>query len=367
MSAPPRNAPPRNAPIAILDRDGTLVVEPPGEQIDAVDQVQLADGVVTALAELVARGYRLLVVTNQDGLGTPGYPRSRFDAVEAFLADVFHSQGIVFEAVLVCPHREEERCRCRKPEPALVDDWLRGQAIDRERSAVVGDRESDLELARRLGLRGFRVAARGDAEHGWPRVVRRLLDGDRRGAIERATNETAIRVRIDLAAARPVAIATGIGFLDHLLEQLAAHGGFALELAAEGDLEVDSHHTIEDVALALGEAFRRALGTKLGIRRYGFTAAMDESLARVALDLSGRPYFHFRGRFAGERVGAFPTLMAPHFLRSFSTALGAALHVEVDGEDDHHRLEACFKALGRALRDASRVEGAELPSTKGIL
>lgn len=361
------NAPPMNAPMAIVDRDGTLLVEPPGGQIDAIDQVQLADGVVGALGELVARGYRLLVVTNQDGLGTPAYPRSRFDAVEAFLAGLFGSQGIVFESVLVCPHREEDRCRCRKPEPALVDDWLRGRTIDRERSAVVGDRESDLELARRLGLRGFRVAARGDAEHGWPRVVRRLLDGDRRGAVERTTNETAIRVRVDLAAGRPVAVATGIGFLDHLLEQLATHGGFALELAARGDLEVDAHHTIEDVALALGEALRAALGTKHGIRRYGFTAAMDESVARVALDLSGRPYVRFCGRFSGERVGAFPTAMAPHFFRSFSTALGAALHVEVDGEDDHHRLEACFKAVGRSLRDACRIEGVDLPSTKGIL
>jgi imidazoleglycerol-phosphate dehydratase/histidinol-phosphatase len=356
-----------SAPVAILDRDGTLVVEPPGEQLDAVADVRLADGVMPALGELVQRGYRLIVVTNQDGLGTRDYPRARWDAVQAFLGDLFASQGIAFESVLVCPHRPADRCRCRKPEPALVDDYLRGQEIDRARSAVVGDRDSDLELARRLGLRGFRVAARGDAAAGWPSVVRRILDGDRRGEVDRRTNETAIRVRVDLAAERPVAVATGIGMLDHLLEQLAFHGGFALELRAAGDLGVDAHHTVEDVGLALGEAIRKALGAKRGLARYGFVAAMDESMARVALDLSGRPYARFRGRFAGERVGELPTALAPHFFRSLATTLGAALHVEVTGEDDHHRLEACFKGVGRALRQACRLDGSTLPTTKGTL
>ena len=356
-----------SAPVAILDRDGTLVVEPPGEQIDAPAQVRLADGVVRALGELVDRGYRLLVVTNQDGLGTRAYPRSRWNAVQACVEDLFTSQGIQFEAILVCPHRPAARCRCRKPEPALVDDYLRGSDFDRARSAVVGDRATDLELARRLGLRGFKVAARGDAAHGWPRVVRRILDGDRRGEFDRRTGETAVRARVDLGAERPVEVSTGLGLLDHLLEQLAAHGGFALELAARGDLEVDAHHTVEDVALALGGALRNALGGKRGLARYGATVAMDESVARVALDLSGRPYARFRGRFAGERVGALPTSLAPHFFRSLATALGAALHVEVRGEDDHHRLEACFKGVGRALRQACRVEGATLPSTKGVL
>ena len=356
-----------SAPVAVLDRDGTLVVEPPGEQLDRVEQVRLAAGAVRALGELADRGYRLIVVTNQDGLGTRTYPRARWEKVQAFLEDLFASQGIRFEAVLVCPHRPAARCRCRKPEPALVDDYLRGQEIDRARSVVVGDRESDLELARRLGFRGFRVAARGDEAHGWPRVVRRILDGDRRGEVARRTNETEIRAVVDLGAERPVAVATGIGLLDHLLEQLAAHGGFALELAARGDLRVDAHHTVEDVALALGEAFRRALGGKRGIGRYGFTAAMDESVASVALDLSGRPYARFRGRFAGERVGELPTALAPHFFRSLASGLGAALHVEVRGEDDHHRLEACFKGVGRALRQACRVEGSALPSTKGVL
>ena len=356
-----------NAPVVVLDRDGTLLVEPPDEQVDALAKVRLADGVVPALRELDARGYRLLVVTNQDGLGTDGYPRRTWDEVEAFLADLFASQGIRFEAVLVCPHRAGDGCRCRKPEPTLVDDFLRGQAVDRSRSAVVGDRASDLELARRLGWRGFRVAARGDAEHGWARVVKRILDGDRRAEVERVTNETAVRVRVDLAGDGPAAIATGIGYLDHLLEQLAAHGGFELAVSARGDLHVDAHHTAEDVALALGEALRRALGERRGIARYGFIAAMDDSVATVALDLSGRPYARFRGRFAGERIGALPTALVPHLFRSLATTLGASLHVAVRGEDDHHKAEAAFKAIGRALRQAVRLEGAGVPSTKGVL
>jgi len=356
-----------SAPVAVLDRDGTLVVEPPDEQVDALAKVRLADGVVPALRELVTRGYRLVVVTNQDGLGGAGYPRAAFDEVEAHLADLFASQGIRFEAVLVCPHRAGDGCRCRKPLPALVDDYLRGQTIDRARSAVVGDRDSDLELARRLGLRGFRVTARGDAEHGWERVARRILDGDRRAEITRTTNETSVRVRIDLAGDRPAAIATGIGFLDHLLEQLSLHGGFELAVSAQGDLHVDVHHTVEDCALALGEALRRALGERRGIGRYGFTTAMDDSVATAALDLSGRPYARFRGRFAGERVGELATTLVPHWFRSFATALGVTLHVAVRGEDDHHKAEAAFKAVGRALRQAVRLEGGGLPSTKGVL
>lgn len=356
-----------SAPVAILDRDGTLVVEPPDEQIDALGKIRLADGVVPALRELVERGYRLLVVTNQDGLGSASYPRAAFDEVEAFLADLFASQGVRFETVLVCPHRAADGCRCRKPEPALVDDYLRGQAIDRARSAVVGDRDSDLELARRLGLRGFRVAARGDAEHGWARVVRRILEGDRRAEVERTTNETAVRARVDLAGDRPASIATGVGFLDHLLAQLAAHGGFELAVAARGDLDVDVHHTVEDVALVVGEALRRALGERRGIARYGFTTAMDDSVAAVALDLSGRPFARFRGRFDGERIGALPAALVPHWFRSFATALGATLHVAVRGEDDHHKAEAAFKATGRALRQAMRLDGSGVPSTKGSL
>jgi imidazoleglycerol-phosphate dehydratase/histidinol-phosphatase len=356
-----------SAPVAVLDRDGTLVVEPPDEQVDALAKIRLADGVVPALRELVERGYRLLVVTNQDGLGDPGYPRVAFDEVEAHLADLFASQGIRFEAVLVCPHRAGDGCRCRKPEPTMVDDYLRGQTVDRARSAVIGDRDSDLELARRLGLRGFRVVARGDAELGWPRVVRRILDGDRRAEVERVTNETAVRVRIDLAGDGPASIATGVGLLDHLLEQLALHGGFELAVTARGDLHVDVHHTVEDTALAVGEALRQALGERRGIARYGFTTAMDDSVATVALDLSGRPYARFRGRFGSDRVGELPTALVPHWFRSFATALGATLHVAVRGEDDHHKAEAAFKAAGRALRRAVRPEGRGVPSTKGSL
>jgi imidazoleglycerol-phosphate dehydratase/histidinol-phosphatase len=358
-----------SVPVLFVDRDGTLIVEPPDEQVDALAKVRLADGVVPALVELAGRGYRLVMVTNQDGLGGPGYPREGWDEVETWLEDLLASQGIRFDAVLVCPHRAGEGCACRKPSTRLVDDWLRagGTELDRARSAVAGDRDCDLELAGALGLRGFRVAARGDAELGWSRVARRILAGDRRAERRRRTRETEVTVAIDLAADGPVEIATGLGFFDHMLEQLATHGGFAAAITARGDLEVDEHHTVEDVALALGEALRAALGTKRGIARYGFTAAMDESAATVALDLSGRPLARFRGRFARERVGELPTELVPHFFRSLATGLGAALHVTVRGDNDHHRIEACFKAVGRALRQTVRLEGSALPSTKGML
>ena len=354
-------------PTLFIDRDGTLVEEPPDQQVDRLDKIRLMPGVMAALARLRAAGYRLLMVTNQDGLGTPALPEAAFRAAHDFILALFASQGIEFAAVLICPHREADRCDCRKPQTRLVDRYLAQAPMDPARSAVIGDRASDLELAANLGIRGFRVAPGDGADCGWPSIARSLCERHRTAQVTRRTRETEVRVQLDLNAEGPVRIATGIGFFDHMLEQLARHGGFALELETAGDLGVDEHHTVEDSALALGQALRAALGEKHGLARYGFLLAMDEAAAQVALDLSGRPYFLFEGHFTREAVGGLPTELVPHFFRSLADALGCALHLSVRGENSHHMVESCFKGVGRALRQALRVDGTAVPSTKGVL
>jgi imidazoleglycerol-phosphate dehydratase/histidinol-phosphatase len=321
--------------------------------------------VFAALAELKKRGLRLVMVTNQDGLGTPSFPRPTFEAPQEFILQAFRSQGIEFDAVFVCPHLQADGCECRKPRTGLVEDFIRDSDVDPEGSAMIGDRETDLEFARNLGLRGLLVRKNGSDSETWPEVVRSLTA--RRAHIERRTKETNIKVTVGLDATAPIRVATGIGFFDHMLEQLAKHGGFAMELTAQGDLQIDEHHTVEDCALALGEALRRALGTKVGIARYGFLLPMDEAEAKVAIDLSGRALARFEGRFNREQVGGLPTELVPHFFHSLAESLGAAVHVSVTGENTHHMIEACFKGVGRALRQAFRRESDELPTTKGVL
>jgi len=353
------------APTLFLDRDGTLIEEPEDRQVDSLSKVRFMPGVFAALKEISERGYTLVMVTNQDGLGTQRFPRPAFEQVQSFVVDAFKSQGIDFDAVFVCPHLPAEDCPCRKPKTALLAKYLLERPIDRDASAVIGDRDTDLELAANLQLRGFTVRRHGPAEHSWPQVARALLA--RRAETRRETRETRVYARVNLDCATPVSIATGIGFFDHMLGALATHAGFSLELSCRGDLEVDEHHTVEDSALALGQTLRKALGSKAGITRYGFLLPMDESEAVVAVDLCGRPFAKFDGRFERESVGAFPTELVSHFFRSLSEGLGAAIHVTVRGENTHHMIEACFKGVGRSLRQALRREGQELPSTKGVL
>ena len=348
-----------------IDRDGTLVEEPPDEQLDTLEKVRFLPGVFAALTQLTRRGYRLVIVTNQDGLGTQSFPRPVFERVQQFILDAFSSQGIEFDAVFVCPHLQTDGCACRKPRTGLVEQYVRDRGVDLGSSAVIGGRDTDLEFAANLGVRGLRVRRQGTTAETWPTVVQDLTA--RRARVERRTKETNIDVRVNLDASAPLKANTGIGFFDHMVEQLAKHGGFSLELTCEGDLRVDEHHTVEDCALALGEALRRALGAKAGIARFGFLLPMDEAQAQVAVDLSGRAFAQFSGRFNREAVGGLPTELVPHFFRSLAETLGAAIHISVTGENTHHMVEGCFKAVGRALRQAFRREGEELPSTKGVL
>ena len=379
--------------ILFVDRDGTLIEEPADQQVDSLEKFALVAGVIPALLRLRDAGYEFVMVSNQDGLGTDSFPREDFEGPQRLLLQVLGSQGIVFREVLVDPHHEGDPAgmHTRKPAIGMALHYLRDRRVDLERSAVVGDRETDLEFARRLGVRGFRLDG-GACD--WAAVAHALCDAPRTAAVERRTRETCIEVAVDLDREAEPRVATGLAFFDHMLEQLGKHGGFALSLRCEGDLAVDEHHTVEDCALALGQALRQALDDKRGIVRYGSGDAgadvdgdddaadaaagdqprsrsvalvMDEARADAALDLGGRPWLVFEGRFPRERVGDLPTELVPHFFRSLCDAAGISLHLSVRGDNAHHMVEACFKAVARALRPALRREGSTLPSTKGVL
>ena len=353
--------------ILFLDRDGTLNQEVADEQVDSLAKVRLMPDVMAALLELQRAGFAFVMVTNQDGLGTANFPRESFEPAHRFILDLFSSQGIEFEAVCICPHFKHENCVCRKPKLGMIEEFLAANEIDKQHSFMIGDRDTDLEFAANLGIQGLRIRLGGDPGEAWPAIAARILGQARRARTHRKTKETDVTVDVDLSREGPSSIATGLGFFDHMLEQIAKHGGFALNLKCSGDLRIDEHHTVEDCALALGAALREALGDKRGIARYGFLLAMDEAEAQVALDLSGRAFFVWDGKFNRERVGELPTELVPHFFRSLSESLGAALHVSVHGENSHHMIESCFKAVGRSLRQAIRLESTELPSTKGVL
>jgi len=353
-----------NRKILFVDRDGCLIVEPIDEQIDSYEKLSLMPGVIAALQRIVAAGYELVMVTNQDGLGTERFPQEHFDGPHDLLMRIFGSQGIRFREVLIDRSFSHEGLDTRKPGIGMMRQYLADDGWTRAESAMVGDRETDLQFAANMGVRGFRVGREGVS---WDELAHQLLDRPRAAEIVRNTKETRITVRVDLDRASEPVVHTGLGFFDHMLEQIGKHGGFSLQLTCDGDTKVDEHHTIEDCALALGQALRQALGDKRGIGRYGFTLPMDESLASAVLDLSGRPYFVFDGQFPRERVGDIPTELVPHFFRSLCDTLGANLHLSVKGENAHHMVEGCFKVTARVLRQAIRREGNELPSTKGTL
>jgi len=353
--------------VLFIDRDGTLIEEPEDFQVDSVAKVRLVGGVIPALLELSQHGYRFVMVSNQDGLGTSSFPQEEFAAAQEHTLQLFTSQGVTFDEIFICPHLPEDNCECRKPRSGLLTRYLAATDIKLSQSAVIGDRATDMELASRIGVRGLLVNSDDSAAMSWQQIVELLCHADRVARVERVTNETRISVTVNLDSAKTIEINTGIGFYDHMLEQVAKHGGFGLVMNCEGDLHVDEHHTVEDTAICLGNALREALGNKFGIGRYGFLLPMDESEAKVALDLSGRAAFQFDADFPRDNVGELSTEMVEHFFRSLAESLGAALHIEVRGENTHHMVEACFKSVGRALRQAITRDGTELPSTKGAL
>jgi imidazoleglycerol-phosphate dehydratase/histidinol-phosphatase len=352
--------------VLFIDRDGTLIEEPADKQVDALHKVRLVTGVISALQRLRDLGYRFVMISNQDGLGTSSFPQSDFEVCQDHTLALFASQGILFDEVLICPHWEDDGCDCRKPRTGLLTRFLANTDLDMASCAVVGDRGTDIQLAEALGIPGFQIN-NGEPPLSWDDICNALVPGARTGEFARITNETSIRAAVNLDASTPLLVDTGIGFYDHMLEQIAKHGGFSLNVRCDGDLNIDEHHTVEDTAICIGNALRIALGNKRGIARFGFQLPMDESEASVSLDLSGRPFSKFSGDFPRDHVGQMPTELVPHFFQSLADSLGAALHVSVTGSNSHHMVEACFKALGRALRQAIRLESDELPSTKGVL
>jgi imidazoleglycerol-phosphate dehydratase/histidinol-phosphatase len=351
--------------ILFIDRDGVLIGEPADKQIDSLAKFSLEPGVVPALTRLRDAGYGFVMVSNQDGLGTESFPEEQFRPLQDLLLGVLASQGIEFEAVRICPHKPAEGCECRKPRVGLVLDYLRATDWDRAAARMIGDRETDMEFAANLGIAGTRY---NRDTLGWAEIARSIVEAPRRATMARKTRETQINVSVDLDATGPCEFGTGIGFFDHMLDQIARNAGISIQVQCKGDLQVDEHHTVEDVALALGATLRKAIGDKRGIGRYGFVLPMDDARAEVAVDISGRAWLVFEGKFPREAVGTLPTELVEHFFHSVADSLGATVHMRVKGENTHHMIEALFKAFGRALRPAlARTAGGDVPSTKGVL
>ena len=327
-----------------------------------VAELKLVAGVIPALLKFSAAGFEICPSTNRRGL-TEAELNQATEA-DNFVVQLLRSQGINIGTVRVCAHDTDAECTCRKPGVGLITDLLAG--LDRRTSIVVDADTSSQQFALNIGV-PFQLLDTQSSADPWQPVAHRVLDKPRQTSVHRKTRETDINVTIDLDDSADPRVSTGLPFFDHMLEQLGKHGGIALDIQCSGDLEIDEHHTIEDVALATGAALREALGDKRGINRYGFVLPMDEARAEVSIDLGGRPFLVFAADFPREEIGGMPTELVEHFFRSFSEALGASLHVTVRGDNTHHMIEACFKGLARAIRMATQRSGDALPSTKGVL
>ncbi len=353
--------------ILFIDRDGTLIKEPYDEQIDSFEKLCFVPGVMHGLG-IISRelDFKLVMVSNQDGLGTDSFPEDTFWPVHNFVLQTLAGEGITFDDILIDRHFPEDNHPCRKPGTGMLKDYIDNEAYDLSNSYVIGDRESDRQLAHNLGCKALIL---GDDGLDWVRIAELLFAGERKASVTRITKETNIRIELDLDGHGHCDISTGLGFFDHMLEQIGKHGGMNLLIHTDGDLHVDEHHTIEDTALALGECILKALGDKRGIERYGYTLPMDDCLCSVALDFGGRPWLVWDVEFKRERVGDVPTEMFLHFFKSLSDAAKMNLNIKAEGTNEHHKIEGIFKAFARSLRMAVKrdIYHFDLPSTKGML
>lgn len=363
-----------------IDRDGTIVIEPPEDyQLDSLEKLEFYPGVFQWLAKIAAElDYELVMVTNQDGLGTDSFPEDTFWPAHNKMLKAFENEGIIFSDILIDRSFPEEKLPTRKPGTGLMKKYMSGD-YDLKNSFVIGDRLTDIELAKNLGAKGIFIAPSDinafDKEvqvlqtTSWKSIYEFLKGGKRVGSVKRTTHETDIDITLKLDGTGKTNIDTGIKFFDHMLDQLGKHGLLDLNIKVKGDLEVDEHHTIEDTAIALGEAFAQAVGNKMGMERYGFCLPMDDCLAQVGIDFGGRNWIEWDAEFKREMVGKMPTEMFYHFFKSFSDASKSNLNIKAEGVNEHHKIEAIFKAWAKAIKMAVKrdVEKMILPSTKGML
>ncbi len=368
--------------VLFIDRDGTLILEPADEQIDSLEKLEFYPGVFTWLSKIVSEtDYELVMVTNQDGLGTDRFPEDTFWPAHNKMMKAFENENIKFTQVLIDKSFPSENKPTRKPGIGMLTAFLSGD-YDLKNSYVIGDRLTDIELAKNLGSKGILIndgslTSKAKEKNldtfceltttDWKDIYKLVANPERKASITRKTKETDIKIDINLDGNGQSKISTGIAFFDHMLDQLSRHGNIDLTIETKGDLHIDEHHTIEDTALALGEAFINALGNKRGIERYGFCLPMDDCLAQVAIDFGGRPWLVWEAEFKREKIGEMPTEMFYHFFKSFSDTAKCNLNMKAEGTNEHHKIEALFKAFAKAIKMAVKKEGNQLPSTKGVL
>ena len=369
--------------VLFIDRDGTLVIEPPVDyQLDSLEKLEFYPKVMRNLGFVRSKlDFEFVMVTNQDGLGTSSFPEETFWPAHNLMMKTLEGEGITFDDICIDRSFPEENAPTRKPRTGMLTKYIDNPDYDLAGSFVIGDRPTDVELAKNLGCRAIFLqdddsllsdelkAVCALATRDWDKVAEFLFAGERRATIRRTTKETDILVEVDLDGSGQCNIATGLGFFDHMLEQIGKHGGMDLTIRVDGDLHVDEHHTIEDTALALGECLYQALGSKRGIERYGYSLPMDDCLCAVCLDFGGRPWLVWDAEFHREKIGEMPTEMFLHFFKSLSDAAKMNLNIKAEGQNEHHKIEGIFKALARALKMAVKrdIYHYELPSSKGVL
>lgn len=352
--------------VLFIDRDGTIIVEPEDEQVDTVGKFRFLPKAISSLAFIRQHtDYELVMVTNQDGLGTPAYPQDVFDQLQSLMLETLKGEGVEFDAIHIDKSFPEDNLPTRKPGIGMLTQYLNGD-YDLQNSYVIGDRQTDAQLATNLGCKSLIIGTDVD---GWEKITEVVYAGQRTAEVVRTTKETDISIKVNLDGTGKSNISTGLGFFDHMLEQISKHGNIDLDIHVTGDLNVDEHHTIEDTGIALGECVLKALGDKRGIQRYGYLLPMDDCLCQVALDFGGRAWLVWDAEFRREKVGDMPTEMFLHFFKSFSDAAKINLNIKAEGDNEHHKIEGIFKALGKSIKMATRrdIHNFQLPSSKGIL